>query len=542
MKYLLLFLPFICFGQIRSDNAGHILDSAAVGVKLGGTSITTKVKNPLRYIPPDPPGLPPGGALAAPSGFYDSDVEPTSVVLVWQNVSGNNGYEVYMDGAYHATINPNGTTYTATGLTTDTNYKFKVATIDGSSIGSFTYEIDVRLGLYPPEVPLVATGYPSATEPTNTTPYINAFGLTEQKISQRSVLGDVLTVEGDYPKMLRWNRNESYMRTQGFPGEYFDGSTYAPIANKNGNRFMSYDPNFPDDSYSGNNNTFEIKRNGTVVFTRTFNIAGGASRNYDSDKNLLQTAEAGFSYYPDSNGDYFVALEARIGTAYYCIVYNITQDVIVSERAAPNPYNGWYAMSAKGTYVTCLVQAAPSGNGLHIRNNDAGQTDVNGGGPFTPTAGVIGHADMGISMQGNEVLVGRALNRIRMWKLNPWTEVEFFGGTTRISHVSCKNLYQPGWAFVDDWKPNAYGSYSGTEQAAYRKFFAIKLDENRTGIANVLTRTYALHYANDVADADGHNEWYGVPDLSGERLSFSNWHPAPATALYKELYVCQLLE
>jgi len=128
-----------------------------------------------------------------------------------------------------------------------------------------------------------------------------------------------------------------------------------------------------------------------------------------------------------------------------------------------------------------------------------------------------------------------------MVRLDNGVENDFFGGTTRISHVSCKNTLQPGWAFVDDWKPNDYATYSGTEQAAYRKFFAIKLDENTTGIANVLTRTYALHFANDVADADGHNEWYGVPDHSGERLSFNNWHPAPATATFKELYVAQLL-
>ncbi|MFE7401625.1 PHB depolymerase family esterase [Streptomyces sp. NPDC057557] len=75
-------------------------------------------------------GTPGGGQLPAPSGLQVTAVTANSVSLSWNAVPDAASYAVHRNGTKVAS--PTATTYTDTGLTAGTAYRYTVAAIDGS--------------------------------------------------------------------------------------------------------------------------------------------------------------------------------------------------------------------------------------------------------------------------------------------------------------------------------------------------------------------------------------------------------------------------
>ncbi|MFI2645126.1 PHB depolymerase family esterase [Streptomyces sp. NPDC018610] len=71
-----------------------------------------------------------GGALPAPSSVTVAATTDTGVTLSWNAVGGAASYKVYRDGA--AVGSPTGTTYTDTGLSAGTSYRYTVAAVDAA--------------------------------------------------------------------------------------------------------------------------------------------------------------------------------------------------------------------------------------------------------------------------------------------------------------------------------------------------------------------------------------------------------------------------
>ena len=73
-----------------------------------------------------------------PTGLHSTNVGTRSVSIAWDASAGNvTGYEVYQDGVRVTTTTPMATSFTATGLSPDTNYNFQVSALgqEGTSSG-----------------------------------------------------------------------------------------------------------------------------------------------------------------------------------------------------------------------------------------------------------------------------------------------------------------------------------------------------------------------------------------------------------------------
>ena len=100
----------------------------------------------------------PAGAYPAPTALVAQATGPTSIVLDWQfPYTSNNGFEIYRNGLYYATVGASTYSYTDTSVTANTSYTYKVrATFTGPNFSSFSNEVTVTTPTdqYPPPLNL----------------------------------------------------------------------------------------------------------------------------------------------------------------------------------------------------------------------------------------------------------------------------------------------------------------------------------------------------------------------------------------------------
>lgn len=458
-----------------------------------------------------------GFSQTTPTMFRYNDVERTFVTLDWYAVSGVDGYRIYLDGVEVGTTVD--TVYTVTGLTTLTNYDFSVTSFIGASESAPSVLPGVLTGLFPDEAhPAIDASYVVAPIPSNTNPYTNVYGLTERKVSQRSVLGDVSQLEKPYSKIPLWNKNETELRSE-LPREFYDASTYALKSDRTvSNIWGYYDDNRSIRNFS---NTFEIRNEaGTITFSRTFS-------EYDA-VSIAPTDET----LPSWNGDRF-AFQGERGGQMYLFTYEMSTNTKFGEVAIDDVANGWTSASPYGNYAVVLIQATGQNE---LRVYDFETLSLIG---VNTDSDPIGHASLQVSIQGNEVLAGRISGRLAMWKLNaPQTTHYLFGqpGASdyfQLGHASGVNFYQPGWLFFEDRNLDSFGSVTWpTGKRLYRKVQAVCLDENRSGWEEILTRTYARIYAIET------HQFSSTPNPYGEKVGFNNYSDN-SSYTYLEFYVAQ---
>jgi hypothetical protein len=457
-------------------------------------------------------------AQTTPANFHYTDVERTFVVLNWDAVSGVDGYRVYVDGSAVGTTT--NTTYAVSGLTALTNYDFAVTSYIGGSESAQSVLPDVLTGLFPDEELLSIDAYSIPSIPSNTTPYTNEFGLTEQKITQRSVEGDVSTISKDYSKMPAWNRDGSVFRTQ-LPFDQYNGTTYAKLADQLMSNHWGWWPdkrslNFNENSYR------ERSDNGATLTTvRTFSEYTNTS--------IAPTAET----QPDITGNRW-SFEGMKGSQMYLFTYERSSNTKFGEVAIPDVAEGWTATSWDGQYALVLIQNNGSVSNRLLVYDFETLTLVN-----TIIAN-IGHVSIQQSIQGNQVIYGYIGGEIGMYRVDTGAYTNLVGGPSdypQLGHAGGTNYDQPGWGFVDDRQYDSYASVSGTNAKikSYRKVYAICLDENKSGVDEVLTRTYGRVYT---LDGSGNRiSHVSSPDPTGQKVAWNNHNDGNHT--YYEVYVAQ---
>lgn len=95
----------------------------------------------------------PNGAYPPPANFTAQAQGGSAVALSWQRVvTSNTGFEIYRNGAFLVSVGASVTSYTDTGLTSQTGYSYKVrATYPSSGLSEFTPELLITTG--PPDFP-----------------------------------------------------------------------------------------------------------------------------------------------------------------------------------------------------------------------------------------------------------------------------------------------------------------------------------------------------------------------------------------------------
>ncbi|NJB36396.1 hypothetical protein [Croceivirga sp. JEA036] len=453
-------------------------------------------------------------AQTTPENFYYTDVERTFVTLKWDAVSGVNGYNVYKDGVkVGSTTN---TTYTVTGLTTNNNYDLSVSSFIGGTESDLTTLPNIRTGLYPDEELLTATGYSYVAPPSNTSPYINVFGLTERKVSQRSVLGDNPELEKAYAKEPHWSRDGTEMRSN-IPFEFYDASTYALKTDRTVSNVWGY----WDDNRSINLNDNRYRERSpdgsTLTVIRTFN--------YDANS-IAPTAETT----PSWDGRYWAFEGTRSGQR-YMFTYDAVNDVVFGEVAITDLGDGFTSVSAYGNYAIVVAQNSASD---YMRVYDLQTLTL----LHSNLTADIGHADHQVTIQGNECFVGRENGNLVMYVLETGEKITILGDvgnsdTFELGHASGKNFDQPGWIFWEDRNNATYASVSDpTAQRVYRKVIATCLDENKTGYNSVLNRVYAQIHMEEK------NSFVATPDPTGQKVAFNNYSDNTSYS-NMEFYVAQ---
>lgn len=454
-----------------------------------------------------------GVGQTTPQNFYYSDIERTFITLNWDVVADVDGYRIYVDGLEHGTSSTN--TYTVSNLSDETNYDIAVTSYIGGSESGQSLLPQIRTGLYPDEELIVDTGYNPETEPSNTTPYTNTFGLEERKVTQRSVEGDVQQLEKTYAKDPTWNRDGSVIRTEN-SFDFYDGNTYAKQSDQTVSNKWGW---WPDNrSVRLNENKYqERSADGTTLNTiRTFN--------YDNNS-IAPTSETT----PSWDGRYW-AFEGTRGGQLYMFTYDAQTDTVFGEVAIGDLVNGYTSVSAYGTYAIAVGQAGASDYFAVYNLQTLALVHSN-------LSSDIGHADHQVTIQGNEVLVARENSIMVMYVLETGERIEILGDdgggdTFSLGHVSGKNFDQPGWAFFDDRTGAAYPPTDETNKRVYRKVIAVCLDENKTGYQQVLTRTYGTIVREES------NSFMPTPDPTGQKVAWNNYSDNVSYS-FMELYVAQ---
>ena len=82
-------------------------------------------------------------ALPAPQNLHSTGKTTSSITLSWDSVSGASYYRFYQNGSFLCTVS--GTSYTASGLTANTVYGFKVCAVDSfDTLGAYSSNIYIR--------------------------------------------------------------------------------------------------------------------------------------------------------------------------------------------------------------------------------------------------------------------------------------------------------------------------------------------------------------------------------------------------------------
>lgn len=447
--------------------------------------------------------------FSQPTNFRDYKVRQWHAEFDWTAESGAVSYEIFKDNILHGTSN--GTTYVAANLQTDTNHIFKIRSVfSNGSKSAFSYEINVRTGLYPAERTAFSTiPYTDPPDATNRNSSTNAFGLF-----QKPITNDVDYPRGNnsdywgYPRIATFTIDELNMGSV-FPYIFWGTDDFERNSINTPYERFSLSLDEPNTFYgNGNNRTFTKSVNGTNVFSREFTQFNAAAK-------LMPTAEDG----GPSWDNHIWALQ-NTNYSNDVIVYNSQTNSIIAEfDTGVDVLNGWVSISPSGQYLVVARQyASVDGSPNFVDIYTIGSSSVTF---LRRDTYDFGHADLGVSMQGNDVLVYRWGGWMMMKRLDNGAETTLLGGNTSntwflIGHISCKNVLQPGWAYVNNNDDTDYNTKTegSPRKLSYSKILGVKLDENANGYGSTIFREYTF---SDIA-ASG----YATPSPSGEMIAVNS--------------------
>ena len=123
----------------------------------GGSDSDTEAETTHRPTPSPNPPPPPEPEVSRPTGLTARAVSPSEVEVSWSAVSGADRYDTQMmdsGGSWSAAVDAGtGTSHSYTGLAAETEYDFRVRTVDGSRTSDWTASVSATTPPLPlPEV------------------------------------------------------------------------------------------------------------------------------------------------------------------------------------------------------------------------------------------------------------------------------------------------------------------------------------------------------------------------------------------------------
>ncbi|TDU40015.1 putative secreted protein (Por secretion system target) [Gelidibacter sediminis] len=364
---------------------------------------------------------------------------------------------------------------------------------------------------YPKDEAINSVDWSIYKSPSNLPGYLIPFNdpVTGNKVTRISDINtfgcDCSQLRHRYAKNQPWNSDGTLIMTSGSPSKILDGSTFKVLYESHTKALWSN--THPHYTYDTSSNSTFVKKNiitGVITVLHTFSKYSAVSIGND-EGNL-------------SNDDRYVALIGTSGSNKSVIVYDILNDVIISEKSLGTVEIDWVSVSQSGNFVVISGYSDGSGPFQGIKSYDKfmnNEVHLYSGRP---------HGDIGFDTQGNEVYVayqgpsGYSLSYARLDNgaiqgLFPYSGAEgdrgLWGG-----HISTRNLERPGWAYVSDQgHPTDVNKHEAT-----RENFAIKLDDTQT------IERFGKHHSNLNVNSSYYHQAQAVPNRNGTKMLFaSNW-------------------
>lgn len=369
-----------------------------------------------------------------------------------------------------------------------------------STVMAIDYTMTTK-GLFPNELPVEmpnttpSLSYPIesqftyiATSDASRPGYLNSiidpvFHTKITRITDSTVFGYADPIHA-YPKHQSWNSDGKYIKIK---NKLIDGNTYNIVKDIKwvGEPRWSYtDPKilFGMSSVSGGwFSKLNVETNQITVL-----------RKFEGyDQVLIGPYEGHISF-----DDKYVALSAQDGVDLVVIIYNIQDDIVVTQKRFAGYWGrlDWVTISPLGDYV--LMNWKP----FDLDHQVIDQFDINLN--YTRRLSDQGqHGDLGIDENNQEVYVQLEFgSRAGIWsyRLTDGKELRLLPDKYDGGHISCQNYKRPGWCYVS------------TNQEGYKDVFALKLDGS--GKVN----RFAQHHQTSSA--------YGSPNPDGTKALFkSTW-------------------
>lgn len=479
-------------GSVASN--GHYTAPPAVGTfhivatdaSNGASSEATVVvsANPITVaVNPAATTLAPGGVQQ----FTATVAGASAPALTWTVREGSPGGAVTSAGAYSAPTSA-GTYHVVVALAGDSS----VSAVAAVTVAATTPVPPVvppvpPAGLvFPPDVPLVAHAMPALSRPgylsLTTDP---TFGTTIQRIGTEGT--GASSMRHHYAKDQPWNADGSLVKLNaGATIPILDGNTYAFIKNVsapgNDNVWSNVDPN---KIYGGHGNTLVSINvaSGSRTTMRTFS-------NYSSI--YIGDSEGNFS-----DDDHYACLVGVRGGTSWVISYDNFADAILAE------------MDTGGIIDNCTV--SHSGAFMVVNGVSGAGTRSYRTSNLSFVAQVSSnrnHFDVCYASPGGEEVVVKEDNGFPVISISTGALLRqaLPGVASPQSHVSCRNIQRPGWAYV-----SPEGASGDAGKVPWQRIMAVSLD------GSSLVENFAHgHGESGASPYDGAP--MAVPNRTGDRV------------------------
>lgn len=565
--FLILFLPFLSFSQYTGNEyTGPWQQIRVLAERMNHVQFTFEaVAGATDYIIEHK-------SISDSFGYYEPSENLTGFSVLSEDCVNNSP----SGGANSPTYCRTGTVIEAYGLQENTRHIFRVKSVGASNAAynnNYSNHLILRTGLFPIETttydntPWINIRRATEPGPGDYSWWDNPFGNRERKITDRVRDGNDRGISMGYPKQIRIKRRADgyeYMRPHEFgsnrlvlrtdddsydlKNHFFE--TYVPL------RVDVSDTIFWDDEGANlavNTVVKYTNGSGSTVYSSSPRISGnGASGIFRSGENRFSWDMKYFATEEYISGNADPYSDQPLG-----VIYNIETDQVERTFSPPAGFllgNGQFDVCPKGCHAMFNNdQGSGTGAGIHVyrisdgsyvgnfENNTAGGTS---GGDYT------GHADVGISQQGNCGIVGRKGGNLvfapfqgpRAGQTLNLIEVSSAIRKPETAHVGTNWYLHQGWVLVDTGTNGGHPGTSGDFNMYYNKIWAVAIDESADERnENALARFYAIGHATGTKSTGGNrvtNHYANAnPDMT--KVFANLFTPRNGSTNHAEAYVIE---
>lgn len=411
----------------------HVIATSAADSALSGISTVSVTATPAVAVTLTPSTV--SLATGATTTFRAIVSGTSDTSVVWTVQEGASGGSVTSSGVYTAPSTAGTYHVVATSNADPTTKASSLVTV--TAPGSLVYPPDVTFAIVPMPALSIPAYLTPVTDPT--------FGTTIERIGTSPFNGSY--PYHHYSKDQAWNSDGTLIKlAEGAQMAILDGKAYAHLRDISAPDHESVWSNTdPNKIYATNGNSFiSMDTYGNRTTLHTFSEYTDVSIG-NSEGNL-------------SNDDRYTCLVGVRSDGTYDIVsydvLNLTKVAVMN--TSTNIDNCAASQSGKYMFVAWA----------HGRNNYS--YSINFTNPVLLAVGTP-HMDVCYDTSGNEVAVAENNAYYRLDTGAVTTLIP--GASTNWSHVSCRNVLRPGWAYISPMGESGYESNSN-----WQRLMAVKLD------------------------------------------------------------------